>query len=64
MLLEKLILKYEVPSVAINKHLKQDILKIETQKELVKSESFKEKVVDNIFKDREVRTALKMLSEV
>ncbi|WP_172598624.1 hypothetical protein [Ligilactobacillus agilis] len=57
-------MKYEVPSIAINKHLKQDILKIETQKVLIKSESFKEKVVDNIFKDKEVRTALKMLSEV
>ena len=51
-------------SIAKNKHLRQDVLNIEVQEPIIKSKSFKERIVDSIFEDKEVRNALKMLSEV
>lgn len=57
-------INYEVPSIAKNKHLRQDVLSIEVQEPIIKSKSFKERIIDSIFEDKEVRSALKMLSEV
>lgn len=57
-------INYEVPSVAKNKHLRQDVLSIEVQEPIIKSKSFKKRIIDSIFEDKEVRSALKMLSEV
>lgn len=57
-------INYEVPSIAKNKHLRQDVLNIEVQEPIIKSKSFKERIVDSIFEDKEVRNVLKMLSEV
>lgn len=57
-------INYEVPSIAKNKHLRQDVLSIEVQEPIIKSRSFKERIIDSIFEDKGVRSALKMLSEV
>lgn len=57
-------INYEVPSIAKNKHLRQDVLSIEVQEPIIKSKSFKKRIIDSIFEDKEVRSALKMLSEV
>lgn len=57
-------INYEVPSIAKNKHLRQDVLSIEVQEPIIKSRSFKGRIIDSIFEDKGVRSALKMLSEV
>ncbi|MCR1897320.1 hypothetical protein NSA02_11020 [Ligilactobacillus murinus] len=55
---------YEVPSIAKNKHLRQDVLDVGIHEPIVKSNTFKKRIVNSIFEDKEVRSALKMLSKV
>jgi len=55
---------YEIPSIAKNKHLRQDVLDVTIHEPIVKSNTFKKRIVNSIFEDKEVRSALKMLSKV
>lgn len=55
---------YSIPSVAKNKHLRQDILDLNINREKIKGNTFEKQVTDSIFENKNIRSVLKKLSKV